>query len=96
MRVCARVFCALWSVGVKRERQLHAGQLLPIGAQHALQAIVPIAHPGGQVDVGHVKVRLGQRVRTLRGSEVTGIMIGFLITVEIEDTSPWLVSTLVC
>lgn len=67
---------------MKRERQLHAAQLLPIGAQHGLHVIVPVGHPGGQVDVGHVKVRLGQRVRTLRRSEVRVMPIGVLITAE--------------
>lgn len=88
--------CGQWSVGAKREHQLQAAQLLAISAQYALHTIVPIGHPGGQVDVGNIKVRLGQRVRTLGRSEVTGMRIGFLITVGIKDTSSWLVSSLMC
>lgn len=95
--LCSRR-CSRWrrSVGVKRERHLHAAQLLPIGAQHGLHAIVPVGHPGGQFHVGHVKVRLGQRIRTLRRSEVRGQLIGFLITAETKDTLSWLVSSLMC
>lgn len=60
------------SVGVKRQRHLQAAELLPVSAQDALHAVVPVGQPVGQVDVGQVKDRRGQRVRALREEETHG------------------------
>lgn len=62
----------LRSVRVKRQRHLQAAELLPAGAQDALHAVVPVGQPVGQVDVGQVEDRHGQRVRALREEETRG------------------------
>lgn len=59
----------LWiisSVGVNRQRQLEAAQLFASTSQDSLNSVVPIGEPGRQVHVGHVELRLRQRVRALR------------------------------
>lgn len=60
------------SVRVKRQRHLQAAELLPSSAQDALHAVVPVGQPVGQVDVGQVEDRRGQRVRALREEETRG------------------------
>lgn len=60
------------SVRVKRQRHLQAAELLPASGQDALHAVVPVGQPVGQVDVGQVEDRRGQRVRALRGEETRG------------------------
>lgn len=55
---------------MQRQGNLEAAQLLAVVAQDALHAVVPVGQPVGQLHVGQVEVRWGQRVRALRRDTV--------------------------
>lgn len=48
------------------EGHLQTAQLLPLAGQDALDPVVPVGEPEGQIHVGQVELGLGQRVGALR------------------------------
>lgn len=58
----------MWcSGGVDAEEDLQAAQFFTPFAQNALNPVIPVGQPVGQIHVGQVELRLWQRVGALRG-----------------------------
>lgn len=62
------------------ERNLQAAQLFPLTAQKALNPVVPVGQPVGQIHVGQGELRLGQRVGALRRHKqgILGTLTAFI------------------
>lgn len=59
-------------VGVEGKSDFEAAQLAGLAAQDALDPVVPVGEPVGQIHVGQVEVWLGQRVRARFEGAVAG------------------------
>lgn len=53
------------------QSDFEAAQLGALAAEDALHPVIPVSEPVGQIHVGQVEVRLGQRVRALRRQFIT-------------------------